>query len=188
MRRPMHRQIPDFRDAWPPLLIAAALLGLAVAEHGLGTTGRPLSGIAEAVDGDTIRLAGDRVRLIGIDAPELAQTCTGANGQAWRCGEVARAKMAGLLAGGKVACRTDGRDVYGRPLADCRVGDTDLGRAMVGAGLAIADGSYSREEAAARTERLGIWDGSFTRPAEWRREHGETAPRNPFGHLLRWLR
>lgn len=180
--------MPGFGHAWQPLLIAAALLGVAVLEHGVGTTGRSLSGIARAVDGDTIRLAGTRVRLLGIDAPELAQTCTASDGQDWRCGAVARARMADLLAAGQVECRTGGRDVYGRPLANCRVGDTDLGRAMVVAGLAIADGNYSREEATARQARLGIWSGSFIRPAEWRREHGETAPPNPFGHLLRWLR
>ena len=179
--------MPDFGHAWPPLLIAAALLGLAVLEHGVGTTGRPLSGAATAVDGDTIRLAGARVRLLGIDAPELAQTCTGPDGQDWRCGAAARTKMAGLLAGGKVECRTSGRDVYGRPLADCRIGEVDLGRAMVVAGLAVADGGFSPEEAAARQAKLGIWGGSFIRPAEWRREHGEMAPPNPLGHLLRWL-
>jgi endonuclease YncB( thermonuclease family) len=96
--------------------------------------------------------------------------------------------MASLVAGGEVACRADGRDVYGRPLADCRVGDLDLGRAMVIAGLAVADGNFAGEEAAARLARRGIWNGSFTRPAIWRREHGETPPPNPFGHVLRWFR
>jgi endonuclease YncB( thermonuclease family) len=184
----MRRQMPGFGHSWQPLVIAVALLGLAVAEHGVGRTGRPLSGVARAVDGDTIRLAGRRVRLVGIDAPELAQTCTGPDGQEWRCGAAARTEMAHLIANGTVGCSTSGDDVYGRPLADCHVGDVDLGRAMVVAGLAVADGNFTREEAAARQARVGIWNGSFTRPAIWRREHGETPPPNPFGHLLRWFR
>jgi endonuclease YncB( thermonuclease family) len=184
----MRRQMPGFGHTWLPLLIAAALLGLAVAERGLGSAGRPLSGVARVVDGDTIRLAGTRVRLVGIDAPELAQTCTRPDGHEWRCGAAARTEMARLVAGGTVACRASGRDVYGRPLADCHVGDVDLGRAMVVAGLAVADGNFAREEAAARQARAGIWNGSFTRPAIWRREHGETPPPSPFGHLLRWFR
>ena len=69
----------------------------------------------------------------------------------------------------------------------CRVGDIDLGRSMVASGMAVADGAYLNEEEAARLAKLGIWAGSFTPPAEWRREHGEGMPPAPFGRLLHWL-
>lgn len=180
--------MPGLGHAWPPLAIAAALLVFATLEHGLGTAPIPLHGQASVVDGDTIRLAGQRVRLLGIDAPEREQSCTGAGGEAWACGEVARTAMAKLLAGGAVDCAASGRDRYGRPLADCRVGAVDLGRAMVADGMAVADGNYLNEEQAARQAKLGIWAGSFILPAEWRREHGEGAPATPFSSLLHWLR
>ena len=48
-----------------------------------------LSGTARAVDGDTLDLSGERVRLIGIDAPELDQSCQ-RDGQGWACGDWAR--------------------------------------------------------------------------------------------------
>jgi endonuclease YncB( thermonuclease family) len=183
----MRQQMPGFGHAWPPLLLVAVLLALAVLEHGLGAVPATLAGEARVVDGDTIRLAGQRVRLLGIDAPELDQTCTDAGGQNWPCGAAARTMMAGMLAKGAVDCASSGRDRYGRPLADCRVGSLDLGQAMVAAGLAIADGNYSKEQQEAQGAKLGIWAGSFMLPAEWRREHGEVAPPTPFGHLLHWL-
>lgn len=187
MRPAIRQQMPGFGHAWPPLAIVAALLVFAALEHGLTTAPIPLHGRAYAVDGDTIRLAGQRIRLLGIDAPEREQSCTGATGEVWACGEAARAAMAKLLAGGGVDCAASERDRYGRPLADCRVGGIDLGRSMVASGMAVADGAYLNEEEAARLAKLGIWAGSFTPPAEWRREHGEGMPPAPFGRLLHWL-
>ena len=49
----------------------------------------PLTGAAMAVDGDSIEIAGTRIRLEGIDAPELAQTCADTQGQSWACGRAA---------------------------------------------------------------------------------------------------
>jgi endonuclease YncB( thermonuclease family) len=44
-----------------------------------------------SVDGDTLRAAnGAEYRLFGVDAPELAQTCTEANGKTWLCGRAAK--------------------------------------------------------------------------------------------------
>jgi endonuclease YncB( thermonuclease family) len=168
-------------------MLVAALLLLAVLEHGFGTGSIPLHGTARVVDGDTIRLAGQRVRLTGIDAPEREQSCTDAAGQSWACGEVARNAMQKLLAGGDVDCVAGSRDRYGRPLADCRIGSLDLGRTMVATGMAVADGNYSSEQQAARAAKLGIWGGSFVLPEEWRREHGGGAPPTPFSGLLHWL-
>jgi endonuclease YncB( thermonuclease family) len=38
------------------------------------------------IDGDTLKSSTTEVRLYGIDAPELAETCTDANGKEWACG------------------------------------------------------------------------------------------------------
>ena len=45
-----------------------------------------IAGHAEVTDGDTLRIGATRIRLTGIDAPELAQTCTGQSGKEWPCG------------------------------------------------------------------------------------------------------
>ena len=75
-----------------------------------------------SVDGDTIRAAnGAEYRLFGIDAPELAQTCTEANGKTWLCGRAAKAKLTTLIKGGNVTCESRATDRFGRkPLSRCR--------------------------------------------------------------------
>jgi endonuclease YncB( thermonuclease family) len=131
-------------------------------------TDPPLVGRASAVDGDTLRLGGTRIRLIGLDAPELDQTCTDASGASWRCGEAAHRALAEIVATGQVACASQGHDQYGRVLAQCRIGETDAGARIVAQGLAIANGDYGNEERAARDARAGMWAGTFETPRSWR--------------------
>lgn len=174
------------RDLTVPIaLILIALVGLAY----LAPAPPPVEGRATAVDGDTIRIGGQRIRLLDIDAPELEQTCQDGEGKDWRCGETARREMIGLLADGPLSCAPSGRDVYGRTLAHCMSGANDIGEAMVKAGLAVADGGYFAEEAVARRNQAGIWKGSFIPPAEWRREHGGNGSgQNLFGVVRSWFR
>jgi endonuclease YncB( thermonuclease family) len=138
--------------------------------------GPPLIGRAQVTDGDTLRLAGQRVRLTGLDAPELDQTCVGADGREWSCGAAARLFVAELLKGSDVNCRRSGRDVYRRVLASCTTDGQDIGARIVGAGWAVAEFGYGVEEGEARAARRGIWSGSFTAPAEWRHNHGVGTP------------
>jgi endonuclease YncB( thermonuclease family) len=129
-----------------------------------------LSGAARAADGDTLVLNGEHVRLKGMDAPELAQTCTRDGGD-WPCGREAKAALAAALREGAVACTFSERDDYDRPLAQCTVSGADLGALMVRQGLAVAFGAYHAEEAEARAARRGLWAGSFQRPADYRADH-----------------
>ena len=140
-----------------------------------------MAGNARASDGDSFRLGDDRVRLLGLDAPELAQDCVAADGNNWPCGRAARDRMAALLADGPVDCRPEDKDQYDRLLARCSIRGRDLGALMVTEGLAIAAGLYWQEEATARAARRGIWAGGFDKPADWRDDH----PR-PQG-ILGWL-
>lgn len=128
-------------------------------------------GAFSVVDGDTLARDGQRLRLQGIDAPELAQSCGAAHGD-WACGQAARAQLAALVAGAATACSGRANDRYQRLLVTCRRGAQDLNAAMVAAGMAVASGDYAGEEAAARAARRGIWAGDFERPADWRHRHG----------------
>jgi endonuclease YncB( thermonuclease family) len=130
-----------------------------------------LRGSASASDGDSLRLDGRRIRIEGIDAPEIGQMCRRGE-TAWDCGAQARQRLIALTAGTTTVCRLHGHDRYGRELGVCAAGGTDLGREMVLSGHAVSYGLYRDEEETARTGRRGLWGGDFVRPQEWRRSNG----------------
>jgi endonuclease YncB( thermonuclease family) len=131
-----------------------------------------LSGVARVIDGDTIDIRGTHVRLNGIDAPELKQTCE-ANGQTYACGEQATEALIVLVGARPVKCAETGRDRYQRIIARCQVDSVDVGAWMVEHGWAVAFRKYSLEyisaEDRARSAKLGIWAGTFDMPEDWRR-------------------
>lgn len=145
------------------LILAAAALHLRRAENE-AVSGRPY-----VIDGDTLSFAGRHVRLRGIDAPELHQTCDHSDGS-YPCGEDARKALSGLVTHG-VECDLSGRDIYGRSLGLCRNADGDIAEKLVRSGLALSDGCCSGAQAAARLARRGLWAGTFTEPSLWRKEH-----------------
>ena len=122
-----------------------------------------LVGLAQVIDGDTMIIGQTRVRLEGIDAPEAAQTCGRRWFGVWPCGAAATAELLRLTAGRPVRCEPSGLDKYGRTLARCLVDGRDINAEMVRSGHAWAFVRYSRsyvaEEAQARAEGLGIWQG-----------------------------
>lgn len=150
---------------------ALALLALAAALAVLNRSER-LDGRARIVDGDTLSLRGRAIRLAGMDAPELRQSC-GPDTARYRCGERAREALRELAEGREVACRVTGRDRYRRALAVCTVEGRDLGAALVRGGWAVGYRGYAAEEREARREAAGLWAGPFERPAAWRKAQAE---------------
>lgn len=130
-----------------------------------------LSGPAQVIDGDTLDVGGVRVRLHGIDAPESAQTCL-AGGERWRCGQRATRALRNRIDSRTVACEERDRGHYGRMVAVCRLGGSDLNAWMVSEGWALAYRRFSREyeaeEASAKAARRGLWRGDFVAPWDWR--------------------
>jgi len=94
---------------------------------------RQFAGDVRVNDGDSVTLAGERIRLRGIDAPEFDQKCV-IDGRSYDCGARARRKLSELVNSGRVTCRGWERDRYDRLLARCEAGGRDLGRAMVESG------------------------------------------------------
>lgn len=100
-------------------------------------------------DGDTIRCGRERVRLVNIDAPELAgsERCSPASRRrlassrnpAWcdyALGERSRDALAALIARGQISISPVGRDRYGRLLARVIVNGQDAGAYLIAHGLA----------------------------------------------------
>jgi endonuclease YncB( thermonuclease family) len=171
------------------LLAVAVIVAAALLAGRLDPLPPRFTGEGRASDGDSLRLGGDRIRLVGLDAPELDQTCWRDNGDAWPCGRDARDLMARLLERGSLSCVTSGVDRFGRFLATCEVSGEDLGAAIVGSGLALARDRYAGEENAARTARRGLWSGRFTDPRTWRDEGPQDLPGvSIFDDAWRWLR
>lgn len=129
-------------------------------------------GTVEVTDGDTIRLGEVRVRLHGIDALEIDQTCTRPDGSVWACGRWARDALHARFGGARAICEEADDPSYGRMVARCRVGGVDLGDWLVRNGVALAARKYSLEyvesEKAALFAERGIWAGDFIPPAEFR--------------------
>jgi endonuclease YncB( thermonuclease family) len=150
-----------------PVLIVSLLIALAAPAGAGGIAGR-----ASVIDGDTLEIHGERIRLFGIDAPEGAQTCQ-RDGEPWPCGRRAAFALAGRIGNRTVSCDPRDRDRYGRLVAVCIAGAEDLNAWMVRQGWALAYRRYSKDyvadEDAARQQEAGMWSGTFTPPWEWRR-------------------
>ena len=160
------------RDARLALL---AVLTLAA----IGPQARPalageIVGRPEVIDGDTLDFSGRRVRLHGIDAPELEQSCRAA-GRTWPCGKEARWAAINRIHPHWATCVEKGRAPDGAILAVCYlagIGQHDLNAWLVREGWALAERGaapgYAEQEAAARAAGKGLWRGQFVAPGDWR--------------------
>lgn len=93
------------------------------------------------VDGDTLWLAGEKIRIEGIDAPETDQAkCPAERAQ----GEAAKRRLQSLLNSGPIDIQRTGTDRYRRTLARVLVNGVDVGEVMVGEGLVRPYGAGRR--------------------------------------------
>lgn len=134
-----------------------------------------IAGTPIVMDGDTIRIGEERIRLKGIDAPESAQSCQRTDGSEWRCGTASTQALSNLIAGRAVRCEMQGKDRYNRSLGTCWLGDIDINGWMVSHGWAVAYRRYSiryiSNEDDARLNQRNLWSGAFEMPWQWRTKH-----------------
>jgi endonuclease YncB( thermonuclease family) len=151
-------------------LLSAAALAVALVAPALAE----IAGPPRIIDGRTLEVAGQRIRLFGIDAPDLDQLCRH-GGRDYHCGQVARAALWDLVSGLDVGCapETEAPGPDGTIAATCSAGDVSLNEAMVRSGWALADRAasdrYVAIEADAKSARRGLWKGPFEPPSAWRR-------------------
>ena len=167
----------DFRLLIALVLMAGLLFYHAYYRHRVSTPMAPLVGPARVVDGDSIEIAGARVRLEGIDAPELNQSCKDSRGQPWSCGRTAAQELRSHIGGRELRCEPSGRDRFDRMLAICVLPDhSDVNAWLVRQGWALASGrsaDYRTEQHEAQAAKRGIWAGTFVPPWEWRQRYPE---------------
>jgi len=129
------------------------------------------------IDGDTLVIGAATIRLFGIDAPELDQSCS-LDGRGWACGEEAAAQLRTITAGQIVHCAGNERDQHGRLVAVCSAAGYDLGATMVEYGWAVAfrrySGDYIAHEHRAKATKAGIWRSDFILP-QAHRSQGDRA-------------
>ena len=154
---------------WRQILFLCWLLPTcALAEVWLGQ-------VTHVSDGDTLWVkpehgsAARKVRLLGLDAPELCQAG----------GVAARAALQELVAAKPVQVKVNFQDTYGRDLATLRVGGRDVGALLGSAGHAWSSrchsskGPYAVQEASARAAGLGLFaDPAALLPRDFRQRHG----------------
>ena len=131
-----------------------------------------ITGQPRVIDGDTLEIQGQRIRLHGIDAPEGKQLCY-LDGKRWQCGKDAGNILSDWINHRPVTCEERDKDRYGRIVAVCFVAGENLNAWMVLQGLAVAYRRYSLDyvdqEADAQLARRGVWATRFVLPWEWRR-------------------
>ncbi len=143
-----------------------------------------ISGVPKIVDGDTVHISGLKIRLEGIDAPEIRQKCKKEKikfssivsytfYQDYYCGKISKEKLSSKINRSEIKCITSSKDRYKRYLATCFKEKVNLNQWMVRNGYAIAYRRYSKryipDEDFAKENKLGLWKGKFINPEKWRK-------------------
>ena len=147
-------------------ILLAALLLAAPCQAQEALHGTPL-----VLTGDLLELAGERLRLVGIDAPAPGQHCL-IKTRLYDCGKVSATALMDLTAGVEIDCILDGpAGGDGARPARCAADGYDLSEGMVYTGWALADPAtgerYRSFQKGAEAKQRGLWKGRFVAPWDW---------------------
>lgn len=140
--------------------------------QGLRIEWRQYRGQPRVIDGDTLEIRGERIRLFGIDAPELGQPWWDQDGRERDAGLSSKEALAELVEGKRVVVNVLREDQYQRTVAIVKVDGRDVARSLINQGLAFASpGSnrYRRTEKSARRRKRGFWQGDVMMPWDFRK-------------------
>lgn len=158
--------------------ILAGLLAVSTAAADSSIVGR-----ASVIDGDTLEINGERIRLHGVDAPESWQRCEDGDGATYRCGREAAVALDRFLSASRPArCEFVERDRYSRVVGVCfRADGTEVNRWLVANGYAVdwarySKGVYAAEQDKAQAAGAGIWRGDFQLPCQARAQRAKQEP------------
>ena len=134
---------------------------------------KTIEGKVKIIDGDTIHIGNNKIRLYGIDAPEINQTCT-IEKIIWECGFESSQALESIISEKEVRCEIADIDRYKRFVAKCFVKNINLNQYMVQNGWAVAYRYYSddfiNDEEIAEKNKVGIWQGKFLDPYLFRKQ------------------
>ena len=158
----------------PRILVAMIALTLPAAVHAAD-----IVGVAKIRDGDQVQIGTSRIRLGGIDAPSVDQLCLNNKGDRWTCGIAARDELARHVDNKTWTCHPRQTDRRGRIVARCEVDGEDIQKWLVQSGWAMAysrfSHDYDADEKSARDGKVGMWQGAFIAPWDWRVRNKKTA-------------
>ena len=124
-------------------------------------------------DGDTIKFNNKKIRLHGIDTPEIKQLCKNKYDEDYNCGVKAKLTLINLISNHQVQCHIHGKDRYKRLIGTCFIKEININAWLVKKGWALAYRKYSKayvkEEAFAKNNKIGLWQGEFLEPWKWRK-------------------
>ena len=179
--------------------LSLILFSLILFLKSFASAGEFIHGKLRIVDGDSIVINNQKIRLWGIDAPEMKQICKNEFKKNYNCGIESKKSLERAILeklpkpknlnvkyepNNEVWCITKGKDRYKRILGICAVEHNDLlmpindftlNAWMVRNGYAVAYNRYSKLfiefEEEAKTNKNGVWRGEFERPEQWRRKN-----------------
>lgn len=151
---------------------AGLALGLVIDSAAMADS---ITGMASVLDGDTLELDGEHIRVLNIDAPELDQICIAPSDNGfWNCGQEAARALQSFLSQYSVTCETRGTDYSGRWFGLCNVPGMSIASWMAAQGWAVPNRDCQCEEvrawaAFAKSKNVGIWGSKFDMPWIWRK-------------------
>ena len=140
-------------------------------------------GTAKVREGNIVQVGASRIRLGGIDAPSVDQLCLDHMGERWACGIAARDELIKHADNKTWTCHirqaVDRQAVnHRRSVARCEVDGEDIQKWMVRSGWALSyvrfSHDYDADEKAAHEAKVGLWQGAFIAPWDWRVRNKKT--------------
>ncbi len=129
-------------------------------------------GVAKYISANVFYVGGRYVRLYGVDSPDVDQVCSNTIGNAYNCGSEALSWVIEQIDNSPIECYLFKVNHQGVDIATCLWNGNDIGAMVVGAGWGIAKTDetdiYKPYEAKAQTHSIGLWQGSFYLPEDWR--------------------